>query len=190
MKKGLESVSELTELERLTFRGVKMDNLDFIANLNLRELRLYFGSYKNLDSIGKINILKTLEISRTRQIPNYDFLKSLENLNSLCFEGMAQMDKLPDLSGLTNLKRIQIDNNSQLTDITNLRQLPNLEIFLLFLPENFKVAYKDELLRQAKELLLNSKTIKYTNLFFWFDDDLKQQLEKKGVKKWDYSLNI
>jgi hypothetical protein len=190
MKKGLESASELKELERLTFRGVKMNNLDFIVNLkNLKQLRLLFGSYKNLDSLGKIKGLKTLEISRTRQIPNYDFFKSMENLNSLYFEGMSQMDKLPDLSGLSNLKRIQIDNNSRLTDITNLRQLPNLEIFLLFLPENFKAAYRDELFRQAKELLLNSKTIKYTNLFFWLDDDFKQQLEKKGIKKWDYSLN-
>lgn len=191
MKKGLESASELTDLERLTFRGVKMNNLDFIVNLeNLKQLRLFFGSYKNLDSLGKIKSLKTLEISRTRQISNYDFLKSMENLNSLYFEGMSQMDKLPDLSGLSNLKRIQIENNSSLIDITNIRHLPNLEIFLLFLPENFKIAYRNELLRQAKELLLNSKTIKYTNLFFWLDDNIKKQLEEKEIKNWDYSLNI
>jgi hypothetical protein len=191
MKKGLESASELSELERLTFRGVKMNNLDFINNLkNLKQLRLLYGSYKNLDSICKIKSLKTLEISRTRQIPNYDFLKSMENLNSLYFEGMSQMNKLPDLSGLTNLKRIKIDNNSKLTDITNIKQLPKLEIFLLFFPENFKAAYREELFRQAIDILLNSNTIKYTNLFFWIEDDIKQKLEKKGIKKWEYSLNI
>jgi hypothetical protein len=191
MKKGLESASELFNLERLTFRGVKMNNLDLINNLeNLKQLRLLFGSYKNLDAISNVKTIKTLEISRTRQIPNYDFLKTMDNLNSLYFEGMSKMEKLPDLSGLTNLKRIQIDNNSRLVDITNLNQLPNLETFLLFFPENFKAAYRAELFKQAIDFLLNSKTVKYTNLFFWIDDVLKQKLENKGIKKWNYGIDI
>jgi len=191
MKKGLESASDLPELERLTFRGIKMNNLDLINNLEkLKQLRLLFGSYKNLDAISNVKSIRTLEISRTRQIPNYDFLKSMENLNSIYFEGMSKMEKLPDLSGLTNLKRIQIDNNSRLLDIKNINQLPNLEIFLLFLPENFKAAYRKELFTQAIDFLLNSKTIKYTNLFFWIDDATKHKLENKGIKEWDYGMNL
>ncbi len=191
MKKGLENASELSKLERLTFRGVKMNNLDLIVNLkNLKQLRLFFGSYKNLDAISNIKSLKTLEISRTRQIPDYDFLKTMDNLNSLYFEGMSEMEKLPDLSGLTNLKRIQIDNNSRLTDITNLNQLSNLETFLLFFPENFKAAFRAELFRQAIDFLENSTTVKYTNLFFWIDDDTKQKLENKGIEKWNYGMDI
>ncbi|PCJ62700.1 MAG: hypothetical protein COA58_16860 [Bacteroidetes bacterium] len=191
MKKGLESTSELSKLERLTFRGVKMNNLDLINNLeNLKQLRLLFGSYKNLDAISNVKSIKTLEISRTRQIPNYEFLKSMDNLNSLYFEGMSKMERLPDLSGLTNLKRIQIDNNSRLTDLTNLNQLPNLETFLLFFPENFKAAYRKDLFNQAIDFLLESKTVKYTNLFFWLEDDIKKRLEEKGIKKWDYGMDI
>lgn len=191
MKKGLESASELKKLERLTFRGVKMNNLDLINNLeNLRQLRLLFGSYKDLDAISNVKSIRTLEISRTRQIPNYNFLKSMDNLNSLYFEGMSKMEKLPDLSGLTNLKRIQIDNNSRLTDITNLNQLQNLETFLLFFPENFKAAYRKELFKQAIDFLLESETVKYTNLFFWLENDVKKQLEEKGIKKWDYGMDI
>ena len=191
MKKGLDNASELSELERLTFRGVKMNNLDLINNLeNLMQLRLLFGSYKNLDAISNVKSIRTLEISRTRQIPNYDFLKSMNNLNSLYFEGMSKMEKLPDLKGLTNLKRIQIDNNSRLTDIKNINQLPSLEIFLLFFPENFKAAYRKELFKQAIDFLLNSKTVKYTNLFFWIDEETKKKLKSKGIKKWDYGMNM
>lgn len=191
MKKGLDSISQLSELERLTLRGVKMNDLDIIKDLrNLRQLRLLFGSYKNLDSVAKVKTLRTLEISRTRQIPNYDFLNSMENLNSLYLEGMSKMEKLPNLSGLKNLKRIQIENNSRLTDITNMNQLSNLEIFLLFFPENFKAAYRQKLLKQATDFLLNSKTIKYTNLFSLFEEETKEKLEKKGIKMWDYGLNI
>lgn len=191
MKKGLESASVLSKLERLTFRGVKMNNLDLISNLeNLKQLRLLYGSYKNLEAISNVKSIKTLEISRTRQIPNYDFLKTMDNLNSLYFEGMAKMEKLPDLSGLTNLRRIQIDNNSRLVDITNLNQLSSLETFLLFFPENFKAAYRAELVKQAIDFLLNSKTVKYTNLFFGIDDDIKEKLENKGIKKWSYGIDI
>lgn len=191
MKKGLENVSKLSKLEHLTFRGVKMNNLDAINNLNnLKQLRLLYGSYKNIDSIANIKSIKTLEISRTRQIPNYDFLKYMESLNSLYFEGMSKMESLPNLSGLKNLKRIQIDNNSRLTDITNLNQLQNLEVFLLSFPENFKAAYRKELLKQATDFLLNSKTVKYTNLFFWLENDLKDRLKEKGIKKRDYGMDI
>ncbi len=191
MKKGLESVAELTRLERLTFRGVKLNNLDLINNLkNLKQLRLLFGSYKNLDAIANAKSIRTLEISRTRQIPDYDFLKSMHNLNSLYLEGMSKMESLPDLTGLINLKRIQIDNNSRLTDISNLNQLPNLEIFLLFFPENFKATYRKELLDQAIEFLLNSKTVKYTNLYFALEDDIKEKLKARGIEKWDYGMDI
>lgn len=191
MKNGLESASELSNLERLTFRGVKMKNLEIISNLsNLRQLRLLFGSYKNLDAIGDVKSLRTLEISRTRQIPNYNFLETLNNLNSLYFEGMSTMESLPDLSGLKKLKRIQIENNSRLTDINNLNQLPSLEIFLLFFPENFKADYRRTLLKQATEFLQKSKTVKYTNLLPWLDHDSTKHLEQKGIEKWDFSLNI
>ncbi|WP_299315961.1 hypothetical protein [uncultured Aquimarina sp.] len=69
-------------------------------------------------------------------------------------------------------------------------QLPNLEIFLLFFPENFKAAYRKELFKQAIDFLLSSKTVKYTNLFFWIDKETKIKLENKGIKKWDYGMNI
>ena len=168
-----------------------MNNLDLINNLeNLQQLRLLFGSYKNLEAISNVKSIRTLEISRTRQIPNYDFLKSMNNLNSLYFEGLSKMEKLPDLSGLTNLKRIQIDNNSRLTNITNINQLQKLETFLLFFPENFKASYRKDLFKQAIDFLLESKTVKYTNLFFWLEDNTKKLLEEKGIKKWDYGMEI
>jgi hypothetical protein len=69
-------------------------------------------------------------------------------------------------------------------------QLPNLEIFLLFFPENFKAAYRKELFKQAIDFLLSSKTVKYTNLLFWIDKETKIKLENKGIKKWDYGMNI
>jgi hypothetical protein len=189
MKRGLQNIAKLSELETLTLRGVKLPNLDLITGLkNLRELNLLFGSYKSLDAISTAKNLKILEISRTRQIPNYDFLSSLEGLVTLCFEGMSTMEVLPDFRGLRNLKRIEIDNNSRLRDIGSLEQLENLEQLVLFFPENFKAELRKTLLTQLTKILLNSKTIKLTTLMNFMDDKTKNQLNAKGNESWNHSI--
>ena len=189
MKKGLQSIAKLSELKILTLRGVKLENLDLITGLkNLRELNLLFGSYKNLDAISTAKNLKILEISRTRQIPNYDFLNSLEGLASLCFEGMSTMEVLPDLRGLKKLKKIQIDNNSRLRDIGSLEQLDKLEQLVIFFPENFKAELRKILLTQLTRILLKSKTIKLSTLMNLLDEKIKNDLNAKGIEGWNYSI--
>ena len=191
MKKGLESVSQLDKLEVLTFRGVKLPDLEIIRNLkNIKELNLLFGSYKNLDAIATQQNLEELEISRTRQIPDYNFLNSLSNLKTLIFEGMSQMETLPSLKGLDNLTKIQIDNNSRLADINTVKDLQSLETFLLFFPENFKAALRKKLIDQAFKILKDSKTIKSTNLWRLADDKTKQILKDKEIEFWGYNPEV
>lgn len=188
MKRGLESISSLSFLKTLTLRGIKLNNLEMIIGLkNLEELNLLFGSYKNLDAISTAKKLKRLEISRTRQIPNFSFLKSLTNLTSLSFEGMSQMEELPELNGLKNLRKILIDNNSSLTDISSVEQLEKLEQLVLFLPENFKAELRKKLFGQFIEILLRSKTIKYTTLIHLLDETTKKQLKQMGIESWTFS---
>ncbi|MHA7844606.1 MAG: hypothetical protein ACX93I_14940 [Winogradskyella sp.] len=188
MKKGLENVKHLSNLQTLTFRGVKLDNLDFLNELTkLQELNLLYGSYKDLDAVSKLNGLKELELSRVRQIPDYHFLRNLVNLEKLCFEGMSEMSILPDLSGLKSLKRIQVDNNSRLNDISSISQIPNLEEFLLFFPENFKASVRKKLTEQAYQIVMESKTIKSTSIWLRVNNEQRENLRKKGVEFWNYS---
>ncbi|WP_215226713.1 leucine-rich repeat domain-containing protein [Echinicola shivajiensis] len=191
MKKGLEALSSLTQLEVLTLRGVKMADLKFVENLqNLKELNLLFGSYKDLSSISKLKQLEELEISRTRQIPDYDFLSGLINLKTLCFEGMSKMEVLPNLSSLKNLNKIQIENNSRLVDIRSIEQLESLKTFLLFFPENFKAASRKELMIQATDILKTSQTIKSTNLWRLMDETDRSTLKQKGIEFWGYNPEV
>ena len=175
------------QLEVLTLRGVKMADLKFVENLQkLKELNLLFGSYKDLSSISKLKQLEVFEISRTRQIPNYDFLSELINLKSLCFEGMSKMEELPNLSALKNLNKIQIDNNSRLVDIRSIEQLESLAIFLLFFPENFKAAWRKELMTQAMDIIKTCQTIKSTNLWRLMDETDRRTLKQKNIEFWGY----
>jgi len=188
MKKGLDAISKLSLLKSLTLRGIKMSNLDLIIGLkNLRELNLLFGSYKNLDAISTIVNLEKLEISRTRQIPNFEFLDFLTNLKSLCLEGMSKMETLPNLRGLKNLKKIQIDNNSRLIDISSIEQLKSLEQLVLFFPENFKADFRRILLAQLLKVLLSSESIKFSTLIHLMDEQARIKLSAKGIESWNFS---
>ncbi|MEO0468806.1 MAG: hypothetical protein AAF206_04230 [Bacteroidota bacterium] len=187
MKKGLEVLSDLPYLASLTLRGVKMADLTFLENLqHLKELRLLFGSYKSASSLSKLKQLELLEISRTRQIPDYDFLLDLVNLQTLCFEGMSNMEVLPNLRNLDKLTKIQIDNNRRLTDISSVAQLKNLKTLLLFFPENVKAAVKKDLMKQAKDILSRSRTIASTNLWSVMNDEERKVLKQKNIEFWGY----
>ena len=191
MKKGLNKVSFLTNLKRLTFRGVKLENLDFITDLrNLEELNLLFGSYKSLESLSNLKSLKSIEFSRVRQIPNFDFLNSMENLEKIEFEGMAKMEEIPNLSKLTKLKRIHINNNLRLSKIENIKAIPNLKLLQLSFAENSKVNERKNIIEQSVEILKNTNTIEYTNIFHWTDEITTKKLIEKGIKNWKWDIEI
>ncbi|ANH61430.1 leucine-rich repeat domain-containing protein [Dokdonia donghaensis] len=191
MKKGLENVKHLKKLKVLTFRGVKMDNLDFISELNnLEELNLLFGSYKNLESITKLKQLKSIEFSRVRQIPNFDFLNSLENLEKIEFEGMSKMEEIPNLSKLTKLKSIHIHNNLRLQNIKSIGEIQNLKLLQLSFAENSKASERKNLIEQSVRIIMKSKSIEYTNIMHWTDEEMTKKLTEKGIKKWSWDIEI
>ena len=191
MKKGLENVKHLKKLKVLTFRGVKMDNLDFLSELNnLEELNLLFGSYKNLDSLSKLKQLKSIEFSRVRHIPNFDFLNSLENLEKIEFEGMSKMEEIPNLSKLTKLKRIHIHNNLRLQNLKSVEGIPNLKLFQLSFAENSKASERKNLIEQSVRILMKSKSVEYTNIMHWTDEETTKRLTEKGIKKWNWNIKL
>ncbi len=191
MKKGLNNVFFLSNLRKLTFRGVKLENLDFITDLrNLEELNLLFGSYKSLESLSNLKNLKSIEFSRVRQIPNFDFLNSIESLEKIEFEGMAKMEEIPNLSKLTNLKRIHINNNLRLSKIENIKKIPNLKLLQLSFAENSKVNERKNIIEQSIEILMTTNTIEYTNIFHWTDEITTKKLIEKGIKNWKWDIEI
>ncbi|MGK4568139.1 hypothetical protein [Flavobacterium sp. 3HN19-14] len=191
MKKGLDSIHALTNLKKITFRGIKLENLDFLIDLkDLEELNLLFGSYKNLDSLSNLKKIKNIEFSRVRQIPNFDFLNSMENLEKIEFEGMAKMEEIPNLSRLTKLKRIHINNNLRLSKIENIKKIPNLKLLQISFAENSKVNERKNIIEQAVKILMTTNTIEYTNIFHWTDEITTKKLNEIGIKNWKWDVEI
>ncbi len=191
MKKGIESVQHLKKLNKLTFRGIKKENLDFLTELReLSELNLLFGSYKNLESLTKIQSLKSIEFSRVRQIPNFDFLNSLYNLEILEFEGMSKLEDIPRLDKLEKLKRLHVHNNVRLKGFQEVKRIPNLKVFQISFAENSKASERKNLIDQAVDIVLNSPSIEYTNIMHWTDEHITNQLKEKGIKKWQWNQEV
>jgi len=191
MKKGLENIQFLKVLKTLTLRGIKLENLNFISNLKeLESLNLRYGSYKNLETVGELKQLKSIEFSRVRQIPNFDFLNSLENLEKIEFEGMAQMESIPNLSKLVKLKKLHINNNLRLQNIQSISEIPNLKLYQLSFAESSKAKERKEIINQSVEILMQSKTIEYTNIIHWTDEKTTKDLLNKGIKQWKRGIEI
>lgn len=184
MKKGLKSTRYLRRLLKLTYRCVKLDDLELLSDPEqLEELRLLFGSYKSLESLIKLSNLKTIEFSRVRQIPSFDFLNSLESLENLEFEGMSNLEAIPELSNLTRLRKIDIYNNLRLKDISSLNRLENLETLNISFAENSKAADRRSIVDQAVEIITASASIKYSNILHWTDATTTARLMDMGIKK-------
>lgn len=119
ISKDIETVGKLKNLEKLSLREIKNDNLDFLASLkSLNTLWLSLGSFKDFDGIKNINSLANLWIHQVRgisdeitesvfalcktlsalkldnlkHISRLDFLKHMSQLTYLSMEGVAQLD--------------------------------------------------------------------------------------------------
>lgn len=187
MKKGLESISFLKNLQELTLRGVKLDSLDFLKSTpELRKLRLLYGSYEDLNALGKLENLKHLEISRVRKIENFIFINELSKLESLIIEGQTGLEELPKFENKENLEYLSISNNRNLRDISNIDKFKNLKVFWISFSENQKSREIKHLLKQSIDFVLKTESIEYTNLsrFHWVSEEDKELLSKNGKKKY------
>ncbi|MTI29783.1 hypothetical protein [Xanthovirga aplysinae] len=184
-KKGIEVVSELKQIAEIVLRGFKLSSINFLLSLpHLTKLKLLYGNCSDFKTIAQLKNLKSLEISRVRQIENYSFLEELTLLEFLTLEGQANLQELPNLKTLKHLKFLSLQNNKTFTDISKINKCNSIEVFWLSFSENQKVSEIKSLLKDALKYSLNSESIKYTNLtrFKWITDEEKIKISNKGIK--------
>ena len=81
-------------------------------------------------------------------------------------------------------------NNVRMKDFQEVNSIPNLKVFQVSFAENSKASERKNLIDQAVDIVLNSSSIEYTNIMHWTDNEITRQLEEKGVKKWEWHLNV
>lgn len=109
-KKHLESIAELSRLKSLSLCGIKVDNFDFLKKLGLEKFALLWCGSSDLSGLAGLETLKELELWRIMKLENIDFVSLLTNLEVLKLRDLKHITVLPNLDGLTKLRRIVLDN--------------------------------------------------------------------------------
>ena len=109
-KKNLEIISKISELKKLSLRGIKVTDFSFLEALDLESLALLWCENTDLSALGELKSLRELELWRIMKLEDLSFISSLINLESLKLQDLKHVSTLPDLSKLVKLRDIQLDN--------------------------------------------------------------------------------
>jgi hypothetical protein len=142
-KEQIEQLSQLTRIKRLRITHAKLKNIEFLSTLtNIEELVLeYVSGFSDLSPLHKLKKLKSLHLENLRRVSdfsglknianlrylridgtldwkqpilNFDFLKTLPNLEVLSFGQVINKTEFPaflPVLALKKLKRINMPNN-------------------------------------------------------------------------------
>lgn len=130
--RGIETLSRLGKLEKLTLRSITVTDFDFLLPLeNLTSLELKLGGSKNASQFSKLKSLKYLEIWQVRGLDSLDFLSEMISLQNLFLQNLPLVTRLPKMEAAISLRRILLQSLKGLSDLSPLEFAPALEEFIL-----------------------------------------------------------
>lgn len=109
-KKNIKEIAKLPNLKRLSLRGIKLSDLDFLRPVGLDSFSLLWCGMNDLSSLAGFDTLKELELWRILKLEDITFVSSLRNLEVLKLQDLNRITALPDLSQLYNLRKIVLMN--------------------------------------------------------------------------------
>lgn len=131
-RSGLEAISGLTGLEKLTLRSITLPDLSLLLPLrSLWWFALQLGGTKDLGLLPKIGRLRYLEIWRVRGLDDLHALGSLPHLESLHLQSMGRVTQLPSMADAASLRRVVLDAMVGITDLAPIAAAPVLEDLFL-----------------------------------------------------------
>jgi len=138
-QRGIELLSSLAALERLTLRSISTDDLRYIGDLNqIWSLEVKLGGIKDFTAIEGKECLKYLELWQIRGLRDLSVISSLSGLQYLFLQALRNVIAVPDVSKLLKLRRIYFENMKALADVSALSQSPSLREFTHVSAENMR----------------------------------------------------
>ncbi len=137
--KEIMAISCCTNIQKLTLRGIKTDNLDYLGSLDrLETLNIHLGSIKNFEALKDMPQIQALELFQIRDLSNIEFLSDMIGLQTLFLQNLNHVNALPDLQRLDKLKRIVFENLKSMKDLSALENIPHLEECLYIAAQNLQ----------------------------------------------------
>ena len=132
--KSIEAaISPLVELETLALRSIsKPKNLDFISHLsNLKDLIIQSCSFENITAISKLPNIRYLQLWKLAKINDINVVSLLSNLQHIFVETLNGVEKFPEVSNLSKLRRIKIVSCKNLRDFSSIEKSQSLTDFII-----------------------------------------------------------
>lgn len=130
--KDFEVVSQLTSLQRLSLRSIRLPNLNALTSLRLLEsLDLKLGGASDLSALPQVGRLRRFEAWLVRGLSDLTPIARVRTLRTLFLQALKGVSELPGFSALTELARVHLETMKSLTDLAPLASAPSLEQLLL-----------------------------------------------------------
>jgi internalin A len=135
--KGIDVLSSLTELERLSLRSITLPDLSLLLPLRgLRSFELKLGGTTDLRLLPRIGQIRYLELWLIRGLDDIEAIGRMPQLRALFLQALKRVERLPDFGGAPNLRWIRLETMKGLNDLRPLATAPALEeIVLVDMPQ-------------------------------------------------------
>jgi hypothetical protein len=130
-QRGIEVLSSLATLERLTLRSISTNDLGYLERLDrIWSLEVKLGGINDFSTLEGKECLKYLELWQIRGLRDLSFISSLSGLQYVFLQALRNVIAIPDLSRLVKLRRLSLENMRALVDVSALWSSPSLTEFI------------------------------------------------------------
>lgn len=185
--KGIESIYDLKNLEKIVLRSISTDNVDYLKGLNnLWSVDIKLGGIKDFTALTEVKGIKYLELWQVRELLDIDFVSKLSELQFLFLQSLPNIEKVPDLIANKKLRRIHFENLKGLKNIDSLQYVENLEEFIYFDCSNFQPEDLITVLKNKslKSISVGFGSVKKNEKFDYYMAEYGKAFYK--YKKFDY----
>jgi|SRR5215213_5305777 len=135
--KDVDVIRGLTELEELELCSITLPDLSILTALpRLRRFALRLGGTRDLGLLPSVAELAYLELWMIRGLDDISPIGELQNLQYLFLQDLSRVDRLPDMTRMTALRRVRLENLRSLTDLRPLLTAPALEALVVWSPRH------------------------------------------------------
>ncbi len=125
-----EMFNGMKKLKSLEVSSIKIDFSLLNENHTLEDFYYYGSKTKEWGGVAKFTRLKSLRFKNNITLSDIDFLRDLHFLETVDFMYCSKITRFPDLSHLSNLKKIYALECNRVEDIDELKKLNGVDIWV------------------------------------------------------------
>lgn len=170
--KNIHQIFEnLIELETIHFRSISsVKSIDFITHIqSLKKVIIQLGGIYLLSELEKLNNVQYLQLWRINKLEDISFISNMTNLQFINLETLNKIEKFPSIENLSKLKRLLLSSCKNMVNFESLKNTTSLTDFI----------YQNAKNQQPNDFLPVISNKKVTNIGIGFPRVSEQKVIEK-----------